>query len=326
MKLFTKALIFFLLTVANLGIAAGKKNEPETIKIGTFLTSIYDINADRGTFSSDFWVWTLSPKEIKYKMNDSLEINYSNSQFPRVFSNQNSEILNQKISLQQKKIQGVFLHDFDLDRYPFDSQKLQIFFEDGALNSTSLKFEPDKNSGYDTAISIDGWKIKSVSLSQDLKVYDSNFGNFTTTDKESYSRIILNILIERDAPFVFFKLTMGLFLAVFVALCSCFMPTHSEDIFSGRMGLLGGTLLAVVVNQQFVDAKQGETTAVTLIDSLHMLGMFTIMILLVLTTASRFISQKDASIVSAHKVDVISFIVMTITFVSMSSYIIFTKI
>ena len=314
-----------MLTVANLSIAADKKNETEIIKLGTFLTSIYDINADRGTFSADFWVWTLSPKEIKYKMNDSLEINYSNSQFPRIFSNQNSEVLNHNIILQQVKMQGVFLHDYDLDRYPFDSQNLQISFEDGTLNSTFLKFEPDKNGGYDSAISIDGWKIKSVSLNKDLKLYNSNFGNFTASDKESYSRIVFNILIERDAPFIFFKLTMGLFLAVFVALCSCFMPTHSEDIFSGRMGLLGGTLLAVVVNQQFVDAKQGETTAVTLIDSLHMLGMFTIMIFLILTSVSRFISQREISTISAQKVDLISFGLMSIFFVGFSLFIVLIK-
>jgi hypothetical protein len=240
MKLIASTLMVFLLTASNFVFAIQEKTEPEKIKLGAFVTSLYDINADRGTFSADFWVWTLSPKQANYKMNNSLEINYSSSQFPRIFSNQNTEILNQKTTLQQKKVQSVFLHDFNLEKFPFDTQNLQISFEDGLLNSSLLEYQADNTSGFDKAISIDGWKIKSAILRSDLKIYDSNFGNFTASSKESYSRLVLDILIERDAPFIFFKLTMGLFLAVFVALCSCFMPTISEDIFSGRMGLLGG--------------------------------------------------------------------------------------
>lgn len=318
MKFVIRHLLVFLLTVSTSAFAAGEKANPEQIKLGAFITSLYDINADKGTFSADFWVWTLSSKQANYKMNDSLEINYSSSQFPRIFSNQNTETLNQKTTLQQKKVQSVFLHDFNLEKFPFDTQNLQISFEDGLLNSSVLEYQPDNTSGFDKAISIDGWKIKSVNLRKDLKTYDSNFGNFTAPSKESYSRLVLDIIIERDAPFIFFKLTMGLFLAVFVALCSCFMPTISEDIFSGRMGLLGGTLLAVVVNQQFVDAKQGDTTAVTLIDMLHMLGMLTIMILLILTSISRFLSQKESISFSSVKLDRASFIAMTSFFIGFS--------
>jgi hypothetical protein len=322
MKLIASTLIVFLLTASNFVFAIQEKTEAEKIKLGAFVTSLYDINADKGTFSADFWIWTLSSEQANYKMNDSLEINYSSIQFPRIFSNQNTEILNQNTALQQKKVQSVFLHDFNLTKFPFDTQNLQISFEDGLLNSSLLEYQPDNTSGFDKAISVDGWKIKSVNLRQDLKLYDSNFGNFTAPSKQSYSRLVLDILIERDAPFIFFKLTMGLFLAVFVALCSCFMPTFSEDIFSGRMGLLGGTLLAVVVNQQFVDAKQGDTTAVTLIDMLHMLGMLTIMILLILTSISRFLSQKASISFSSVKLDRVTFVAMTSFFIGFSLFIV----
>jgi len=322
MKLIASTLMFFLLTASNFVYAVQEKVEPEKIKLGAFVTSLYNINADKGIFSADFWVWTLSSKQANYKINDSLEINYSSSEFPRIFSNQNTEILNKKTVLQQKKIQGVFLHDFNLEKFPFDTQNLQISFEDGLLNSSLLEYESDNTSGFDKAISIDGWKIKSVNLRKDLKTYDSNFGNFTAPSKESYSRAVLDILIERNAPFIFFKLIMGLFLAVFVALCSCFMPTISEDIFSGRMGLLGGTLLAAVVNQQFADAKQGDTTAVTLIDMLHMLGMITIMILLIITSISRFLSQKESTSFNSVKLDLASFVTMTVFFIGFSFYLV----
>jgi hypothetical protein len=108
MKLIARALIVFLLIASNFVFAIQEKTEPENIKLGAFVTSLYDINADKGTFSADFWVWTLSSKQANYKMNDSLEINYSSSQFPRIFSNQNTETLNQKTTLQQKKFRVFF--------------------------------------------------------------------------------------------------------------------------------------------------------------------------------------------------------------------------
>jgi len=96
MKLIASTIMVFLLTASNFVFAIQEKKEPEKIKLGAFVTSLYNINADKGTFSADFWVWTLSSKQANYKINDSLEINYSSSEFPRIFSNQNTEILNQK--------------------------------------------------------------------------------------------------------------------------------------------------------------------------------------------------------------------------------------
>ena len=325
-KLFIKFLPLIFVAFFSTAQSIEPKGAPEEIKIGAFITALYNIDPNGGVFNADFWVWTLSPKNSKYKMEESLEINYSSSLFPKIISNQNSEILNQKTSLQQRKVQGVFLHDFDLEKYPFDTQTLKIYFEDGTLNSSRLQYQPDTSSGYDRAISIDGWKIQSVSLKEELKTYDSNFGNFNAPNKESYSQAVLNIILERDAPMIFFKLTAGLFLAVFVALCSCFMSTHSEDIFSGRMGLLGGTLLAVVVSQQFVDSKLGETTTVTMIDSMHLLGMAIIMFLLIITGISRVLSEKEAPLISSRRLDLVSFGVLFSTFVLLSAYIVLTKI
>ena len=325
-KFLIKFLPIFFVAFYSSAQSIEPKGGPEQIKIGAFITALYNIDPNGGVFNADFWVWTLSPKNSKYKMEDSLEINYSSSLFPKIFSNQNNEILNQKTSLQQRKVQGVFLHDFDLEKYPFDTQTLKIYFEDGTANSSHLQYKPDLSSGYDSAISIDGWKIQSVALKEELKTYDSNFGNFNAPNKESYSQAVLNIILERDAPMIFFKLTAGLFLAVFVALCSCFMSTHSEDIFSGRMGLLGGTLLAVVVSQQFVDSKLGETTTVTMIDTLHMLGMTIIMLLLIITGISRILSEKDAPVISSQRLDFVSFGALFSTFVLLSAYTVLTKI
>jgi hypothetical protein len=137
-----------------------------------------------------------------------------------------------------------------------------------------------------------------MKLGGTLKSYETNFGNSENATTESYSRVVIELDMKRDATLIFFKVTLGLFAAVLVALFSSLMPTESDDIFSARIGLLGGTLLAVVVNQQFADAKSGETTAVTLIDSLHMLGFISVLTLFLGTISSRYLATKDGALIS----------------------------
>ena len=320
----TLILLFIGLVVSISSIA---KDEPvKKIKLGAYLTSLYDIDQEKGTFSADLWVWTLSNLKDKYKIKDQLEVNYLSSQYARPQPDYYYEVLEKKVAFEQKKIQGVFLHDFSLEKFPFDHQKLQIAFEDNTLNHQELNYIPDDATGFDSAISIDGWKIKSVTATHEEKKYNTNFGNYTRPPEVSYSRVVLNIDLERDAPMIFFKVTIGLFIAVFVAIGSCFMRTHSEDIFSGRMALLGGSLLAAVVNHQFADSKQGDTTTVTLIDSLHMTGMIIVMSLFVLTAISRALTEKYPDRRNSHRLDNIGFFVATIIFVTICAVLIIRAI
>jgi hypothetical protein len=288
------------------------------VTLGAYLTSLYDINSDRGTFSADMWIWSKAKLKDKYDLSKTLEVSYISSQVPHVYSGLSRDKVSTDTQYTQKKLQGTFLHDFNLENFPFDRQKLKIYFEDSEFNQADLKFFPDSATGADEDIKIDGWKIEKVSLVQGVKEYKTNFGNFTKADKDTYSRLEFEIEIKRDAPLIFFKITLGLFAAVLVAMFSTFMPTESDDIFSARIGLLGGTLLAVVVNQQFADSKTGETTSVTLIDSLHMLGFSTVFVLFIATILSRMLCDRYNQAKLARKFDHFSFGIAAIIFATIS--------
>jgi hypothetical protein len=307
-------LIFGLFALQKPGLA----KESKEIVLGTYLTSLYDINSDRGTFSADMWIWSKAKIKDRYDLSKTLEVSYISSQFPHVYSGLSHDKVNAETQYTQKKIQGTFLHDFNLENFPFDRQKLKIYFEDSESNQADLKYLPDPSTGSDEDIRIDGWRIEKVSLVQGIKEYKTNFGNTAKADKDSYSRLEFEIELKRDAPLIFFKITLGLFAAVLVAMFSTFMPTESDDIFSARIGLLGGTLLAVVVNQQFADSKTGETTAVTLIDSLHMLGFSTVFILFIATILSRMLCDRYMQPKLARKFDHFSFGAAAIIFTGIS--------
>lgn len=313
-RLFYQWLVVCALTTSSFVMAA----QPKEVTLGAYLTSLYDINSDRGTFSADMWIWSKAKPLDKYDLSKTLEISYISSQFPHVYSGLSIDKIGPQTQYTQRKLQGTFLHDFNLENFPFDRQKLKVYFEDSEFNLKDLKYIPDSATGSDEGIQIDGWRIDKVSLTGGVKEYKTNFGNTSKSDQDSYSRLQFEIELKRDAPLIFFKITLGLFAAVLVAMFSTFMPTESDDIFSARIGLLGGTLLAVVVNQQFADSKTGETTAVTLIDSLHMLGFSTVFILFLATILSRTLCERYQNAKLSRHFDHASFGASAIIFTGIS--------
>lgn len=277
----------FALMSALASFSFSAHSAPQDVVFGSYVTSVYNVDSDRSVFSADVWVWSKSKLPFQYKIKESLDVSYLSSQYRFLSSGELSEVLPEKTFYSLQKIQGTFLHDFDLAKFPFDRQKLTIYFEDSSLNLSELKFSSDIASGYDSDLEIDGWTIVKVSSKVDAKKYKTDFGVSTKPADVDYSRVGLEITIKRASSLIFFKITLGLFAAVLVAMFSTFMNSDSDDLYSARLGLLGATLLAVVVNQQFADSKVGQTTTVTLIDSLHMLGFIIVFLLFIATIFSR---------------------------------------
>jgi hypothetical protein len=301
--------------------AVNAASNPQKITLGAYLTSLYDIDNDNGSFSADVWVWTKS--KTKYNINNSLEVSLLSSQVPHFSEVLETKRLKNGEFYTQRKISGTFVHDYDLTNFPFDKQKLTINFEDSDLNKDALEFITDMGSGYDKEISIDGWNILGVSLRSITKDYDTNFGDTTKPSIDQYSRVAMDIELERDDKFIFFKITLGLFAAVFVALFSNFMSSANADIYSNRVGLVGASLLAVVVNQQFADQKIGQSTTVTLVDILHMIGFCTVFIIFIGSLISRKLSLTKNVRFSPKEFDIITFAVMTLLYVCANIYVIY---
>jgi hypothetical protein len=290
------------------------------VVLGGYVTSLYDIDSNNGTFSVDLWLWSKSQKSDRYDLFKTLEVGYLSGKFPHTYTGKNKDTIGSGIEYSQKKLSGTFLHDFDLRNFPYDRQILKVSLEDTEKTSDLLKFTADNQSGFDDSITIDGWKINSVKVYSHEKEYLTNFGNPRGEPSQKYSRIFLEIDIKRDASLIFFKVTVGLFAAILVALLSSFMPVNSDDIFSARIGLLGGTLLAVVVNQQFADAKSGETTVVTLVDLLHMLGFACVFTLFLGTIFSRYLSSKANRDGASRSIDLSMFVIVLVAFSGLSLY------
>jgi hypothetical protein len=280
--------ILVLLLCVNTCYAEAIKKEE--IEIGIFASSLYDLDSTKGSFGADIWIWSLS-KNVNFDLK-KVEVFYLNTKHPHYYELDHSNNLGKDGRYSARKLSGTFLHNFNLEKFPFDRQTLEFHIEHTQEYADTWAFVSDPQSGIDKSIVIDGWFVQSANTVLSRKKYDTNFGMIEKNPE--FSRVTLKVDIKRQAPFIFFfKLTLGLLVAVAIAIFACLLPSTNSELFSARVGLLGATLLAVVVSQQFADSQAGDTSSVTLVDWLHMLGTVCILILFGSTLVSRLIFIRN---------------------------------
>jgi hypothetical protein len=268
--------------------------EPITVKMGANFSNLYELSSDKNSFGADIWVWSVTEVGDKYSLKDSLDVDYFNSKHPIIYSEDASFVMKNGLQYQLRKIQGTFIHEYELANFPFDHQKMTIHLEDKDRDISKIKYIPDvESSGYRKDLKLDGWKINKVDITGVTRDYDSNFGDSDVSKDQHYSHLEFSIDLSRYAYLIFIKMTLGLVAAVLLAIFSCHMPTYEAEIFSGRMVIISTALLATVLNQQFADDRIGEHLDLTLIDKLHILGIVIIFLYIVYSVFNRYLYSKN---------------------------------
>lgn len=135
---------------------------------------------------------------------------------------------------------------------------------------------PDyRHSGFDAGISGGDWIASDFRIEEVSHRYDTNFGkpDRSTVSDGAYSRIRVQLTLQRARVTSFFKLCTGVYAAVVIAGVAFMLDMREPDIVSGRTGLLVGCLFAAIVNMQQADATLGMSEDVTLTDSIHILSI-----------------------------------------------------
>ncbi len=286
--------IFALLLVCGLFAQAQSKEDevpPKKVKIGIFLISLYDFNTVDNTFRSDFWLWYVYPKSLKYKINPVKTREFINA---KEFTSLNDYPEEKgELMWRTEKVRGVFNYNWDMSRFPFDKHELKIVIEESLDDYDAFIYLPDRsgNSNIDNIL-IEGWKVKGFSCSTEKKQYNTNFGDPESTIASSvYSRFIASINIQRDSWLIFIKMSLGVYVAVLIAIISLLMRSKSDDIFSGRVQVLVGTLFAAIINHQIVNSMLGQKANFTLMDSIHIISYVVIFLGILISLVTKRLSN-----------------------------------
>lgn len=269
------ALIILIVLAKNI-----ESKNREVVKVGVYIMSIYDLDIVNNSFKTNFWIWTISDINSNYSIKQLDILNAKNMNIVHV----DTERVGSKI-WSTEKVYATMKINWKLKSFPFDKQNLKIILEDANADTSSIIYTPDiENSKIDSSFKLSGWTYKNVTMKQSIKIYSTNWGELNTSnDKSSYSRITVNLKINRIGWGLFFKLFSGAYVAYLIAMLVFFIDPIDVD---PRFGLSVGGLFASVANKYVVDSSLPSNLVFSLADEIHLIVFVAILIAIILSVIS----------------------------------------
>jgi hypothetical protein len=313
----TRNLIFFLVTILSHFLSYSQESKPDTVKVGVYVTSIHDIDFKQKEFAVQLWLW------LKYKNRDfdfakNLEIPMAKT-VEKSFSTIDSS--GDEVYMQMKLL-CVMKDSWRIENFPFDRQTLRFSIENSQFDSKSLVYVADTvGQHFDPRFTLRGWSIDSCLLLTGTRTYETGFGDESLAKpRTEYSVFRLRMSIIRDAGGLFWKMFLGMYIAFLIAYV-CFY-IHSDGMDS-RFSLSVGALFAVIGNKYIIDSALPESTSFTLVDTLHGLTLFCILVI-VSATAYSLILVKKNQMQKAKRFDMLVAQILLFVYVMANIYFIVT--
>src|SRR4051812_34912165 len=145
-----KVFLFLFLILSSFAFA-----QPDTVKVGTYVISVHDINFHEKEYTARFWLWFVY-NNPDFDFSNQLDI-------PNAKSIDDPEIINDSIDGKAwaiMKMKATMKESWNVKDFPFDQQHLRVQIENTLFDNNSLVFVPDiEGSKFDKKEAIDGWEI-----------------------------------------------------------------------------------------------------------------------------------------------------------------------
>ena len=286
---------------------------PQSCKIGVYLTSLHDLNISAKTFSADMWIWSNCLTEDLTPLQSMEFVNANQYEAKLDYSE-----VKEGIVWSQRKVNGVFRHNWDVHNYPFDRHTLIIELEEAAYDTGSFVYEADSaNSTYSPSIKLDGWKITNFQILNSQTEYTTTFGDPTLESGggSTYTKLDVAISIARTELTSFLKLIGPVYIAMAVALLSLLLYLENSSILSAQMGLLAGSLFATVINLSIASTSLGASERLTLVDQIHILSLLYILIITGIAIYSQLSLKRGETADMIRVKNYVIFLILLITYI-----------
>lgn len=286
-----KVLFLFLSLGYFLCLAQDSLAKPDTVKVGCYVISLHNFNFKDKEYDARFWLWMV------YE-NPTISFD-KNIEIPNAKSFDINEIIidslvenGKKMKWVQMKISCTMKQSWQINSYPFDFQRLKILIESTKYDTRDMVFVADTlgKSYYDPQLIVDGWDIKSFTVSTGVSRYATSFGENALNKPESqYANFGICIDLQRNAWGIFFKLFLGMYVAFAIAYVSFYINPRVSD---PRFGLPVGGLFAAVGNKYIVDEYLPDTSQLTIVDWLHALTFMMILVIVIFSAYALKLEQQ----------------------------------
>jgi hypothetical protein len=266
-----KIIISALLAFAMIQNLAYAKDEPKEVKLGLYITNLYDINFAKNAYTVQFWQW-FHHDGGGYTPNKSIEImnakNFSKQ-------SQNEEIV-KGINWDTANVKATINQQWKVSNFPFDIQTFSIVMEDIDSPAQDLVLKPDlAASKIDPKAIPEGWKLKKFEMVSSVNSYETAFGDPSASSgvKQDFSRMTANVHLERHGWRLFSTTFIGFFVATALLLVVFIITSIPRAVAEipqqPRITLITGALFSAVGSVYGLSAMLPYTTEFTLADSLQ---------------------------------------------------------
>jgi len=261
-------------------------NVPLTCVMGVYLQDMRDYKfAERSLFAS-IRLWSVCPSAADSPLKD---LNVLNSNGVTIGEINTQKLKNESgyfpnspmVYWSERTVEGNFFHHWSAKNFPFDRHTIVFEFESVRADTSNFVITPDyAHSGYSPGINDGDWIASGFSLNEVEHIYSTNFGkpDRHLNGKGAYSRMRVEITLQRARITSFVKLCTGVYAAVIIAGMAFLMDVREPDIVSGRTGLLVGCLFAAIVNMQQAESTLGLSEDITLTDMIHIISILYILV------------------------------------------------
>ena len=303
------------------GLTAGDFNLPSNstptkVLTGIYLDRIKDLSLSDSSWTGDFYVWfkwngsDVNPGENFQVIDGSIENNVLVDNYTNGTEHYQIYYVTANVS-----------DFFDISGFPLDDQFLYIEVEDKKTERPDLIYVADnESSAINPNVIVQGYDVSKMSVIEKPHIYNTSFADPRLgQEPTSYSQLRAGIALSRPDLGFYFRLFIGLFIAVAVALVALFIkPTTAEP----RFGLGAGALFVAIANNIIVSGLIPKTGVITLADMVNDLGLLVILITIIESTISLHIYDVNGEKHLSRKLDRYSFITLLIIYIIVNAVII----
>ena len=282
--------------------AHAEEAEPQQVIVGAYINDIQELDTERGSFTIDFYMWFRWKSPI-VDPTDSIEVMNSNAMenttssptggvSGRPFPDKPTDMPDGS-KYQGFRYQGVFSKNMDLHRFPFDIQQLAIMLEDVNQDTRQLVFVPDSTPvTINEQMTIPGFEIGTPTLTVVPHQYPTAFGDLTAPPNPSYSRIMLEVPVARDALPYLVKIMLPIVIVILITSLIYIIPARLDE---ARTGIGVTAMLTMVALQWTTDADLPSVEYLMMVDVIYIVSMAYILFAMGYAVfASRRTTQESA--------------------------------
>jgi hypothetical protein len=257
------------------------QDQPSTCLFGVYIQDMRDYQFAQNSFFASIRLWSVCPTSKQSPLSDFNVLNANSINLGKIYTekvpNQSDYFRNDpEVYWSTRTVDGRFYHRWSAKNFPFDRHTIVLEFEVLKDDINSFVLTPDfTHSGFNSMISNDDWIANNFSIKEVPQYYSTNFGkpDLSASREGSYSRVKVQLTLQRTRITSFLKLCTGVYAAVLMSGMAFILDSRDSTFVSSRNGILVGCLFASIVSMQKAEATLGASEDVTLTDSIHIVSI-----------------------------------------------------